>query len=67
MLADKNIRLTKIRVEENFLELEGSADDSAAIKNYLGKVKGGIASSALLESSTERDDEIFFVIRAALE
>ena len=66
-VADKNIRLTKIRVEENSLELEGSADDSAAIKNYLGKVKGSVANSARLESSTERDDEIFFVIRAALE
>ena len=66
-IADKNIRLTKIRVEENSLELEGSADDSAAIKNYLGKVKGNVASSARLESSTERDDEISFVIRATLE
>ena len=66
-VADKNIRLTKIRVEENSLELEGSADDSAAIKNYLGKVKGNVASSARLESSTERDDEIFFVIRASLK
>ena len=66
-IADKNIRLTKIRVEENFLELEGSADDSAAIKNYLGKVKSNVASSARLESSTERDDEIFFVIRALLK
>lgn len=66
-LADKNIRLTKIRVEENFLELEGATDDSAAIKNYLGKVKSNVANSARLESSTERDDEIFFVIRASLK
>ena len=66
-VADKNIRLTKIRVEENSLELEGSADDSAAIKNYLGKVKGSVANTARLESSTERDDEIFFVIRASLK
>ena len=66
-VADKNIRLTKIRVEENSLELEGSADDSAAIKNYLGKVKGGVANTARLDSSTERDDEIFFAIRAVLE
>ena len=67
-VADKNIRLTKIRVEENSLELEGSADDAAAIKNYLDKVKSNVANSARLESSAERnDEEISFVIRASLK
>ena len=66
-IADKNIRLTKIRVEENFLEIEGATDDSETLKNYLGDVKNSVADSARLESSSERDGEIFFVIRAALK
>lgn len=67
-IAAENIRLTKIRAEGNFLELEGTTDDSDALKDYLERVKSYVAESARLESSSERDDgEIVFVIRAALE
>ena len=67
-IADKNIRLTKIRADENSLELEGITDESDALKNYLGRVRSTVAKSARLESSIERDDgKIVFVIRATLE
>ncbi len=66
-ISDAEIHLTKIRVEENFLELEGTTEKSAALKNYLGRLKNSVAQSARLESSTERDDgKIIFVIRASL-
>ena len=67
-ISDANITLTKIRVEENSLELEGTTDKADALKNYLGRVKNSVAKSARLESSAERNDEkISFVIRASLE
>lgn len=67
-ISDKNIRLTKLRAEENLLEIEGITDNTDTLKNYLGRVKNSVAKSARLESSSERDDgEIIFVIRAALE
>jgi len=66
-LAGGGVHLTKIRVEENFLELEGVTKTPAAIRNYLASVKASIIQSARLESSSERDDgEIAFVIRATL-
>lgn len=67
-ISDRTIRLTKIRAEENLLELEGITEDSGALKNYLGRVRNSVANSARLESSTERDDgDIAFVIRASLK
>ena len=66
-IADKSIRLTKIRSDENSLELNGLANNPDAVKSYLARVKGSVAATARLESSTERDDgDIAFVIRAAL-
>ena len=67
-IADSNITLKKIRVEENSLEIEGVTDKADALKNYLSRVKNSVAKSARLESSSERNDEkISFVIRAALD
>lgn len=67
-IADREIRLTKIRADENLLELEGVTENSVALKNYLGRVRNSVAQSARLESSTERDDgDIAFVIRASLK
>ena len=66
-IAGGDVRLTKIRCEENFLEVEGESATPDAVKNYLSRVKSSVAQSARLENSSERDDgEIFFVIRAAL-
>ena len=67
-IAEGGVRLTKVRVEENFMELEGSADRADAVKNYLARVKDSVIQSARLESSAERDDgEFIFVIRATLQ
>lgn len=67
-VAGGGVRLTKVRVEENFMELEGSADRADAVKNYLARVKDSVIQSARLESSAERDDgEFIFVIRATLQ
>ena len=66
-IADKSIRLTKIRADQNSLELEGLAKTPDAVKNYLARVKNSVVQGAHLDSSSERDDgDITFVIRAAL-
>lgn len=66
-VAGGGVRLTKVRVEENFIELEGLTERVDAVKNYLARVKDFVIKSARLESSAERDDgEIVFVIRATL-
>ena len=63
--AGDDIRLKKIRVEENFFELEGLTDKPDAVKNYLARVKNFVIKSARLESSAENaDGEFVFVIRA---
>lgn len=66
-IADKSIRLTKIRTDQNSLELEGLAKSPDAVKNYLARMKSSVAQGARLDSSSEHDDgDIAFVIRAAL-
>lgn len=66
-IADRSVRLTNIRVEENFMELEGLATKPADVRNYLAHVKSSVAQGARLERSAERDDgNIAFVIRASL-
>ena len=65
-ISSDDVRLTKIRAEKNFLELEGLTDKADAVKNYLARVKSSVVQSARLENSAERDDgEIVFAIRAA--
>lgn len=65
-IADKTVRLTKIRADENSLEVEGIADTPEAVKAYLARVKGSVAQGARLENSAARDDgDIAFTIRAA--
>ena len=67
-IAGDDVRLTKIRAEENFLELEGLTDNPDAVRNYLARVRNSVVQSARLENSSERDDgEIVFVIRADLK
>ena len=61
------VHLTKIRAEENFLELEGLSATSDAVKSFLSRVKSLVAQNARLERSTEQDDgDIAFVIRATI-
>lgn len=65
-IADKSVRLTKIRAAENSLEVEGIAATPEAVKAYLARVKGSVAQGARLENSAARDDgDIAFTIRAA--
>ena len=65
-VADKTVRLTKISVDENSLEVEGIADTPDAVKAYLARMKGSVAQEVRLETSAERDDgNIVFTIRAA--
>lgn len=66
-VAGGGVSLTKIRAEENFLELEGISVTPDAVKSYLSRVKSNVAQSARIESSTEQDDGyIAFVIRATI-
>lgn len=65
-IADKTVRLTKIRADEKSLEVEGIAATPEAVKAYLARVKGSVAQGARLENSAARDDgDIAFTIRAA--
>ena len=67
-VAGGGVSLTKIRADENFLELEGIAVTSDAVKSYLSRVKNSVVQSARLESSKARDDgDIIFTIRATLK
>ena len=67
-VAGGGVRLTSVRADENFLELEGLAVTPDAVKSYLGSVKNSVIQTARLETSSERDDgEIFFVIRAKVQ
>ncbi len=64
-ISGGDVRLTKINIDENFLELEGLTDKPDAVSNYLVRVRNSVEKSARLENSSERDDgEIVFVIRA---
>lgn len=66
-ISGGGVRLTEIRADENFLELEGLASTPDAVKSYLSRVKNSVAQNSRLESSSEREDgDIFFVIRASL-
>ena len=66
-ISGGGVRLTEIRADENFLELEGLASTPDAVKSYLSRVKNSVAQNSRLESSSEREDgDIFFTIRAAL-
>ena len=66
-VAGGGVRLTKIRVEENFFELEGTSKTPDAVRSFLARVKNSVMQSARLESSAERDDgQISFTIRAAI-
>ena len=67
-ISGDDVHLTKIRVDENFLELEGSTDKPDAVSNYLARVRNSVEKSSRLENSSEQDDgEIFFMIRAELK
>lgn len=66
-ISGGDVRLTKIRIEENFLELEGLTDKPDAVQSYLSRVKSSVVQSARLERSAENDaGDIAFLIRAAL-
>ena len=65
-VAGGGVRLTKIRADENFLELDGISATPDAIKSYLSRVKSFVTPNARLENSTQRDDELIFTIRATL-
>lgn len=66
--AGGGVHLTKIRAEENFLELEGVSVTPDALKSYLSRVKNLVVQSARLETSTEQENgDIAFTIRANLD
>lgn len=66
-VAGGGVRLTKIRAEENFLEVEGTSKTPDAVRSFLSRVKNSVVQAARLESSTRRDDgTIEFRIRAAI-
>ena len=63
-----DVRLTKIRVDENSAQLDGLATSTEVVKSCLVRVKNSVTQSARLENSSARDDgEIDFKIRADLK
>ncbi len=60
-IADGKTGLTKIEAGENFLRIEGLAENSEDVGNYLNRLKSEGFSDAKIETSTENDDgEIIF-------
>lgn len=63
-----DVRLTKIRLDENSVQLDGLATNAEVVKSCLARVKNYVAQSARPENSSVRDDgEIDFTIRADLK
>ena len=67
-VAGGGVHLTKIRADENFLELEGISVTPDAVKSYLSRVKSSVIQNARLENSSEnKNGDITFTIRATLK
>lgn len=58
------IRLKKINATENFVQLEGVAENSGAIEKYLSRLKNSVAANVKLENTSAADGgEINFTVR----
>lgn len=64
-VAGEKIILQKIRTSGDSLELEGSAENPDAVKNYLSQLKSAL-KNIRLEKSVAAGDKISFAIRANL-
>ena len=63
-IADNKIHLSKISVTENFVQVDGFADDSVAIEKYLRKLKNLVAENFKLDNTSTTDDgKINFTVK----
>ena len=61
-IADEKIKITKINISENAAEIEGSAKQNSAIRNYLSRLKNSFAKTANLERVEAEKNSIIFKI-----
>ena len=62
------VRLKKINATENFVQLEGVAENSGAIEKYLSRLKNSIVANVKLENTSAADGgEINFAVRLSFE
>ena len=62
------VRLKKINATENFVQLEGVAENSDAIEKYLSRLKNSVSANVKLESTATADGgEINFTVRLIFE
>lgn len=62
------VQLKKINATENFVQLEGLAEDSGAIEKYLSRLKNSLTADVKLENTSATDGgEINFTVRLIFE
>lgn len=62
------VRLKKINATENFVQLEGLAENPGAIEKYLSRLKNSLAANVKLENTSAAESgEINFTIRLIFE
>lgn len=62
------VHLKKINATENFVQLEGLAENSGAIEKYLSRLKNSFAADVKLENTSATDGgEINFIVRLFFE
>ncbi|MBR6014019.1 MAG: PilN domain-containing protein [Selenomonadaceae bacterium] len=54
--SNKNILLKKINATENFVQIEGTAENSDAVEKYLRRLKNSSAGNVKLENTSTADD-----------
>ena len=62
-IADDKTFLTKINLSGELVEIEGKAENSTDVKNYLGRFKSAISRNAKLEKISTENDKVTFKIR----
>ena len=67
-ISGNAVRLKKINATENFVQLEGLAENSVAIEKYLSRLKNSLAANVKLENTSATDGgEINFTVRLIFE
>jgi len=55
-ISGGSVQMKKITATENFVQLEGVAEDHDAIEKYLRKLKNSVAENSKLENTSAADD-----------
>ena len=66
-IADGKTYLTKIKIYANFIELEGIANDTDEIKNYVSRLKSNITPNVKLGNFHSNEGDTTFTIHLTLK